>query len=106
VSLATKPVGKPDAGNPHVRFDERGGETGPLVSASMQPRPSSTLKVQGASGLRINDKLFCDNDLRGFREAPRCERSLARNRAGLHLWRGSWPRESGEGIYATMRLAR
>ena len=23
-----KPVGKPDAGNPHVRFDERGGETG------------------------------------------------------------------------------
>ena len=27
VSLAVKPVGKPDAGNPHVRFDERGGET-------------------------------------------------------------------------------
>jgi len=25
-----KPVGKPDAGNPHVRFDERGGETGCL----------------------------------------------------------------------------
>jgi hypothetical protein len=24
---AGKPVGKPDAGNPHVRFDERGGET-------------------------------------------------------------------------------
>ena len=24
-----KPVGKPDAGNPHVRFDERGGETAP-----------------------------------------------------------------------------
>src|ERR1022692_1536911 len=23
-----KPVGKPDAGNPHVRFDEGGGETG------------------------------------------------------------------------------
>ena len=22
-----KPVGEPDAGNPHVRFDERGGET-------------------------------------------------------------------------------
>ena len=21
------PVGEPDAGNPHVRFDERGGET-------------------------------------------------------------------------------
>ena len=25
-----KPVGKPDAGNPHVRFDERGRETGCL----------------------------------------------------------------------------
>src|SRR3954454_21676104 len=28
VGLTMKPVGKPDAGNPHVRFDERGGETG------------------------------------------------------------------------------
>ena len=28
VCLAVKPVGKPDAGNPHVRFDERGRETG------------------------------------------------------------------------------
>jgi hypothetical protein len=26
--LTMKPVGKPDAGNPHVRFDERGRETG------------------------------------------------------------------------------
>ena len=26
-SLRMKPVGKPDAGNPHVRFDERGRET-------------------------------------------------------------------------------
>jgi len=25
--LAVKPVGEPDAGNPHVRFDERGRET-------------------------------------------------------------------------------
>src|SRR3954469_4298724 len=28
LGLAVKPVGKPDAGNPHVRFDERGRETG------------------------------------------------------------------------------
>ena len=28
VCLTMKPVGKPDAGNPHVRFDERGRETG------------------------------------------------------------------------------
>jgi hypothetical protein len=27
VYLAVKPVGKPDAGNRHVRFDERGWET-------------------------------------------------------------------------------
>ena len=33
-----KPVGKPDAGNRHVRFDERGRETG-----LTPPRPSSTL---------------------------------------------------------------
>jgi hypothetical protein len=28
VCLTVKPVGEPDAGNPHVRFDERGWETG------------------------------------------------------------------------------
>ena len=35
-----KPVGKPDAGNPHVRFDERGWETGRRsgVSARAHPR--------------------------------------------------------------------
>ena len=44
MSLAVKTVGKPDAGNPHVRFDERGRETGPLAKASTLPRPSSTLQ--------------------------------------------------------------
>ena len=33
-----KPVGKPDAGNPHVRFDERGGETRPAPPAH-EPAP-------------------------------------------------------------------
>src|SRR5580692_12739174 len=39
----TKPVGKPDAGNPHVRFDERGGETdrsrdtAPLLDSTVEP---------------------------------------------------------------------
>jgi hypothetical protein len=32
-----KPVGKPDAGNPHVRFDERGGETGPVFAGYRAP---------------------------------------------------------------------
>jgi hypothetical protein len=41
VGLGVKPVGEPDAGNPHVRFDERGRETGPPDGE--QPRPSSTL---------------------------------------------------------------
>jgi hypothetical protein len=27
VGFIVKPVGEPDAGNPHVRFDERGWET-------------------------------------------------------------------------------
>lgn len=39
--LVTKPVGKPDAGKLHVRFDERGEETERATSAS--PRLSSTL---------------------------------------------------------------
>ncbi|BAC47227.1 bsr1962 [Bradyrhizobium diazoefficiens USDA 110] len=43
--LVTKPVGKPDAGKPHVRFDERGEETERATSAS--PRLSSTLLKRG-----------------------------------------------------------
>ena len=33
VCLKVKPVGKPDAGDPHVRFDERGWETGLRATA-------------------------------------------------------------------------
>ena len=36
---AMKSVGKPDAANPHVRFDERGGETGRRPQASV-PAPN------------------------------------------------------------------
>ena len=42
VCLAMKPVGKPDAGNLHVRFDERGGERS-VAAWPKPPRPSSTL---------------------------------------------------------------
>src|SRR3954470_7856015 len=38
-----KSVGKPDARNGHVRFDERGRETGWVLLHSV-PRPSSTLR--------------------------------------------------------------
>ena len=37
-----KPVGKPDAGNPHVRFDERGGETGRRSASVLAPILDST----------------------------------------------------------------
>ena len=36
---AMKPVGKPDAGNPHVRFDERGWETGRCQGVSYRAHP-------------------------------------------------------------------
>jgi len=37
-----KPVGKPDAGNPHVRFDERGGES---RFGDAAPLLDSTVKI-------------------------------------------------------------
>jgi len=57
VGLAAKPVGEPDAGNPHVRFDERGGETERLPIGSKPPRLSSTL--QHRSGVWIPGSLAC-----------------------------------------------
>ena len=40
-SVAMNQVGEPDAGNPHVRFDERGLETGGNL-----PRQLSTLLIR------------------------------------------------------------
>ena len=42
-----KPVGKPDAGNPHVRFDERGWETGRRPASAPAPNLDSTAGVFG-----------------------------------------------------------
>jgi hypothetical protein len=39
---AKKPLGKPDAGNPHVRFDERGWETGDRQKVSHRAVLDST----------------------------------------------------------------
>ena len=53
-----KPVGKPDAGNPHVRFDERGGETerfgdtAPLLDSTA--KWSLSAGTDCASRLRLN----------------------------------------------------
>src|SRR4051794_1035929 len=50
VGLAVKPVGKPDAGNPHVRFDERGRETGCCrMAQATAPVLDSTDQGQEAS---------------------------------------------------------
>ena len=44
-----KPVGKPDAGNRHVRFDERGWETGRRCASVLAPNLDSTREDSGAS---------------------------------------------------------
>lgn len=43
-----KPVGKPDAGDPHVRFDERGRETERHSSATAPVLDSTTLMIMSA----------------------------------------------------------
>src|SRR3974377_1984458 len=66
VSPATKPVGKPDAGNPHVRFDERGGET-ERASDATAPFLDSTrdrLQVLLARGLRA---VWAEGRMRSWR---------------------------------------
>ena len=45
-----KPVGKPDAGNPHVRFDERGWETGRRPASAPAPNLDSTAGVFSTHG--------------------------------------------------------
>src|SRR3954462_4784628 len=57
VGLAVKPVGKPDAGNPHVRFDERGRETGccRMAQATAPVLDSTRFMHEGADGL-LRDK--------------------------------------------------
>src|SRR3954469_18088415 len=51
VGLAVKPVGKPDAGNPHVRFDERGRETGCCrMAQATAPVLDSTLQGPAVHG--------------------------------------------------------
>jgi len=49
-----KPVGKPDAGNPHVRFDERGGETRPAPPAQ-EPAPLQSQAHDAWLELRLVD---------------------------------------------------
>jgi hypothetical protein len=56
-----KPVGEPDAGNPHVRFDERGWETercrmaqatAPILDSTYTPRTSGTMDAKFPTAMR------------------------------------------------------
>ena len=51
-----KPVGKPDAGNPHVRFDERGWETGRCLASAPAPNLDSTAGDLAAKTHRRQDR--------------------------------------------------
>src|SRR5688572_2922081 len=57
---AVKPVGKPDAGNPHVGVDERGWETGRRsgVSARAHPRLYKRNQEYGSDSRRTQRILF------------------------------------------------
>ena len=54
VNLTVKPVGKPDAGNRHVRFDERGWETGRCrmaqATAPILDSTEAEVKIPRAAG--------------------------------------------------------
>ena len=54
VCLATKPVGEPDAGNPHVRSDERAMGNGALRTAQAATVPIVKCECHVASGLLAN----------------------------------------------------
>jgi len=58
--LAMKPVGKTDAGNPHVRFDERGGETG--RASDTAPFLDSTIAHTEPFGQRRHGRQDADDD--------------------------------------------
>ena len=55
---AMKPVGKPDARNGHVRFDERGRETGRRSCVSTRARPRLYLQRASARSLRAGHSRF------------------------------------------------
>ena len=65
VCLAEKPIGKPCAGNPHARFDERGWETERWPSApSYRAHPRL---YRSARSLRCGDSVCYLRDLRAVR---------------------------------------
>ena len=72
VGLTVKPVGKPDAGNPHVQFDERGGETS-VAERPKQARPSSTLLARWLQARGIEVHVFHTTSVAVSREHRRAK---------------------------------
>jgi hypothetical protein len=74
VGLVVKPVGKPDAGDPHVRFDEREEETEPwrglrhrhLAKAAGQqlfPTPSATASLLDSTLASTGDRITTQHSM-------------------------------------------
>ena len=55
---ARKPVGKPDAGNPHVRFDERGLGNGTTIRVSTRARPRLYRRFSSFEKSSVFEKSF------------------------------------------------
>src|SRR5437016_11828821 len=66
-----KPVGKPDAGNPHVRFDERGLGNGTALRVSTRARPRLYRCSSCAAQLCIFVEVSCVQDDK-HRDESRC----------------------------------
>ncbi len=91
MSLTVKPVGKPDARNGHVRFDERGWETGRCFGTRTRacPRLYPDSEVKGLHRLKA-----CATRGQGLRQTSSIPKNL-RLRPSLARWRAhtklEWP---------------
>jgi hypothetical protein len=83
VGLTVKPVGKPDAGNPHVRFDERGGETDRLCSTALLLDSTRTSAV---GDLRTDQLIGTEESIKGKSPRPILHADWP-----LQSHRESWP---------------
>ena len=80
VCLAVKPVGKPDAGNRHVRFDERGWETERCQMAqATAPILDSTRTDLASKYQEICSDVDQSIDTRHSSKSPRAQPQLARS---------------------------
>src|SRR5438552_3566250 len=86
---AVKPVGKPDALIGHVRFDERGWETG-RRSVRQYSRPSSTLQVCQKGRRKPARKLLLALPFDGRGRDGGCPLPPAQTRAGAASAHGSY----------------